>query len=86
MVWLGACSKGIKSLVILDEGTVDHSCYIKNVPPVALKHGNEVFGDNWIFQQYGANPHGHHLIQEWCSPITLHHLLTRIVGLQTVQI
>ena len=29
MVWLGACSKGVTPLVILDEGTVDHSCYIK---------------------------------------------------------
>ena len=29
MVWLGACSKGITPLVILDEGTVDHTVYIK---------------------------------------------------------
>ena len=36
MVWLGAWSKGITLLVILDEGTVDHSCCIKNVLPVAL--------------------------------------------------
>ena len=73
-------------VLIFDEGTVDHSYYIKNVLLVALKYGNEVFGDNWIFQQDGANPHRHHLTQQWCSLITFHHLLTRIVGLQTVQI
>ena len=39
---------------------------MKNVLPVALKYGNEVFDDNWIFQQDGANPHQHHLTQEWC--------------------
>ena len=44
MVWLGACSKGITPLVILDEGTVDHTVYIKKVLPIALKYGNETFG------------------------------------------
>ena len=39
MVWLGACSKGITPLVILDDGTVDHDYYIKKVLPVALKYG-----------------------------------------------
>ena len=55
MVWLDVCSRSITPSVILDEGTVDHSCYIKNVLPIALKYENEVFGDNWIFQQDGAN-------------------------------
>ena len=41
MVWLCVCSKGIMPLVILDEGTVDHTVYIKKVLPVALKYGNE---------------------------------------------
>ena len=59
-------SKGLTPLMILDEGTVDHSCYIKNVLSVALKHGNEVFGDKWIFQQDGTHPHRHPLKQEWC--------------------
>ena len=66
MVWLGVCSKGVTPLVILDEGTVDHSCYIEKVLPVALKYGNEVFGNDWIFQQDGAKPHQHHLTQQWC--------------------
>ena len=66
MVWLGACSKGITPLVILDEGTVDHTVYIKKVLPVALKYGNETFGRDWIFQQDGAKPHSHHLTQHWC--------------------
>ena len=38
----------------------------KNVLPVALKYGNEVFDDKWIFQQDGANPHRDHLTQKWC--------------------
>ncbi|CAF1373168.1 unnamed protein product [Rotaria magnacalcarata] len=29
MVWLGVCSQGITPLVIFDEGTVDHACYIE---------------------------------------------------------
>ena len=57
-------SKGLIPFVILGEGTVDHSCYIKNVLPVALNYGNEVFGDKWIFQQDGANPHRDRLTQE----------------------
>ena len=68
MVWLGALAPPANhtSLVILDEGTVDHSCYIEKVLPVALKYGNEVFGDKWIFQQDVANPHRDYLTQECC--------------------
>ena len=54
MVWLGACSKSITPLVILDEGTVDHIFYVKKVLPVALKYENETFGCDWVFQQDGA--------------------------------
>ena len=64
MVWLGACSKGITPLVILDEGTVDHTVYIKKVLPVAIKCGNETFGRDWVFQQDGAKPYSHHLTQQ----------------------
>jgi hypothetical protein len=66
MVWLGACSKGVTPLVILDEGTGNHDCYIKKVLPVTFKYGNKVFGDDWIFQQDGAMPHQYHLTQQWC--------------------
>ncbi|CAM2727041.1 unnamed protein product [Rotaria socialis] len=66
MVWLGVCSKGITSLVIFDEGTIGHACYIKKVPPVALKYGNKVFGNDWVFRQDGAKPHQHYLTQQWC--------------------
>ena len=61
MVWLGACSMGITPLAILDEGTVDHTVYIKKVLPVALKYGNETFGRDWVFQKDGTKPHSHHL-------------------------
>ncbi|CAF1131772.1 unnamed protein product [Rotaria magnacalcarata] len=66
MVWLGACSKGVTPLVILDEGTVDHAVYIEKVLLVALKYGNQVFGSDWVFQQDGAKPRSHHLTQQWC--------------------
>ena len=45
MIWLGVCSKGVRPLVILDKGTIDHDRYIKEVLPVAIKYGNKVFGD-----------------------------------------
>ena len=67
MVWLGACSKGLTPLIILDGGTTDHQRYINQVLPVALKYGNKAFGDNWTFQQDGAMPHTHSLSQEWCQ-------------------
>ena len=67
MVWLGACSKGITPLVILDEGTVDQSCFIENILPVALKYENKFFGDDWLFPQDGTKPYQYHLIQQWCQ-------------------
>lgn len=67
MVWLGACSKGISPLVIFKDGTMDHARYIREVLPVALKYGNDVLGNDWIFQQDGAKPHTHHLSQQWCE-------------------
>jgi hypothetical protein len=66
MVWLGVCSKGVTPLVILDQGTVDHVEYIQKVLPIALKYGNNTFGEHWTFQQDGAKPHVHHLTQKWC--------------------
>jgi hypothetical protein len=66
MVWLGVCSKGVSPLVIFEEGSVDHARYIQEVLPVALKYRNEVFGNQWTFQQDGAKSHIHHLIKQWC--------------------
>ena len=61
MVWLGVCSsKNLAPVMILDEETVDCSCYIKNVLLVTLKYGNEIFGDNCIFQQDGAKSQRHY--------------------------
>ena len=51
-------------LPILDEETVDHNCYVRNVIPVTLKYGNEVFDGKWIFQQDGRNSHRNHLREE----------------------
>ena len=65
MIWLGVCSKGVRSLVILDKGTIDHDRYIREVLPVAVKYGNKVFGDDWTYQQDNAAPHTYNLTQEW---------------------
>ena len=67
MVWLGVCSKGVSPLVIFENGTLDHDRYIKEVLPVALKYGNDMFGDDRTFQQDGAKPHVHAKSQEWCA-------------------
>ena len=67
MVWLGTCSPGLTPLVILDKTSVNHEIYIKKILPVALKFGNKMLGDNWIYQQDGATPHTHQLTQAWCA-------------------
>ncbi|CAF1131643.1 unnamed protein product [Didymodactylos carnosus] len=67
MVWLGVCSKGVTPLVILDKATIKHARYIQEGLPVALKYENQVFGDDWIFQQDGARPHTYDLTQQWCK-------------------
>ena len=67
MVWLGACSAELTPLVILDKTSVNHEVYIKEVLPVALKFGNKMLGDNWIYQQDGATSHTHQLTQAWCA-------------------
>ena len=55
MVWLGACLKGVTPLVILDEGTVNHAPYIKEVLLVVLKYVYKILSD-WIFQYDGTKP------------------------------
>ncbi|CAF1052699.1 unnamed protein product [Didymodactylos carnosus] len=66
MVWLGACSKGMTTLVILDEGSVDHVKYIERVLPVAKKCGDEMMGNDWIFQQDNAPAHNDSETHQWC--------------------
>ena len=63
MVWLGACSKGLSPLVIFEHGMVDYNRYINEVLPAALKYGNSIFGNDWIFQQDGAKAHFHEKAQ-----------------------
>ncbi len=67
MVWLGVCSKGVSPLLIFENGTVDDDRYIKEVLPVALKFGNDMFGNHWTLQQDVAKPHIHAKSQEWCT-------------------
>ena len=65
-VWLGVCSKGV-SLVISESDRLDHDRYIKEVLPVALKYGNDIFGDDWTFHHDSAKAHIHEKPQEWCA-------------------
>ena len=44
MVWLGVCRKGVSRLVIFESDTLDHDQYIKEVLPVTLKYGDDMFG------------------------------------------
>ena len=67
MVWMGACSKGVTPLVILDKDTINHERYINEVLPVALKSDNYMLGQGWWFQQDNATAHTHHLTQKWCK-------------------
>ena len=64
MVWLGVCSKGISPLVIFESDKLDHNRYIREVFPVALRYGNDMFGDDWTFQQDGAKSHIHEKSQQ----------------------
>ncbi|CAF1541372.1 unnamed protein product, partial [Adineta ricciae] len=48
------------------EGLVDHARYIREVLPITLEYGAQVYGNQWTFQQDGAKPHIHYLTQQWC--------------------
>ena len=87
MVRLRVCSsKDLTPLMILDEGTVDHSCYIKNVLPTALKYGKEVFGVTSGSFNKRVQTHTEIIEEKSDVGITFHHCLVRIVDLQTVHI
>ena len=53
-------------LMIFEDGTMDDDRYIKEVLPVALKFGNDMFGTDWTFQQDSPRSHIHAKWQEWC--------------------
>ena len=38
---------------------MDHDRYMKEMLPVAFKFGNDMFGDDWTFQQDSAKSHIH---------------------------
>ena len=66
MVWLGVCSKDVSPLVFFESDSLDYDRYIKEVLPVALKYGNDIFGDDWILQQDSTKPHIDGKSQECC--------------------
>ena len=55
------------SIVIFDDGTIDHVRYIREVLPAALKYGNDILRTYWTFQQDGAMAHVHYLRQQLCK-------------------
>lgn len=67
MVRLGVGSEGVSLLMIFEKGTVDHDRYIMEVLLVALMFGNNMFRNDWTFQQDGARPDIHAKSQEWCT-------------------
>ena len=52
---------------MFESDTLDHDQYVKKGLPVALKYGNNMFWDDWTFQQDGAKPYIHEKSQEWCA-------------------
>ena len=67
VVWMGACSKDVTPLLVLDKGSLKHERYMKEVLPVALKSGNHMLGHDWCFQQDNATAHTHDLTRKWCK-------------------
>ena len=50
MVWLAICSKGLSPLVIIENNKLNSNQYIQKILPVAVKFGNNHFGNDWTFQ------------------------------------
>jgi hypothetical protein len=67
MVWLAVCSKGVSPLVIFESGTLNHDRYIREFLPVVLQYGNQMFGNDWTFQQDAAKSYIHEKTQAWCT-------------------
>ena len=45
---------------------MDHDRYMKEMLPVALKFGNDMFEIDWTFQQDSTRSRIHAKSQEWC--------------------
>ena len=82
MVWLAVYSESVGPLVLLEQGTLNHHHYIKEVLPIALRYGNSKSGNNWIFQQDNGTSHTYQATQDWC----FQRLLTRMHGQQILPI
>lgn len=67
MVWLGACTKGLSPLVIIEKGTVNREVYMEKILPVAKRYGNKVFDNDWTYQQDGATCHTARESIDWCK-------------------
>ena len=49
----------ISPLVIFEERTDDDKLYTQGVLPLTIQFRNDMFGNNWTFQQDGGRPHIH---------------------------
>ena len=66
MVWLGTCYEGVTRPVIIEQGTINHQQCVQKILLLALKDGQRLMGDQFIFQQDGAPAHKNHNTQKWC--------------------
>ena len=46
MVWQGACAKGLTTLVIFENETMNAEVYINEILPIALQCGDKMSGSN----------------------------------------
>ena len=67
---LGLVPKECHPLVSFEERTMNHVQDTREVFPMALKLGNEMFDNGWTFQRDGRRSHVHRKTQDWC-PTTL---------------
>ena len=63
MVWLGRNN----TIGHLGKRNSQPQSLYQKFLPVAHIYNNQVFGDNWMFQQDSATPHINHLSQKWCT-------------------
>jgi hypothetical protein len=78
MVWLGASKKGLTSPIIFKPGeTLSHENYIEAVLPHAQSEGQQLLGDDFIYQQDNAcihirerkrtEPNSNHILKKACQ-------------------
>ena len=55
----------VAPIVLFEKGTLDYHRYVKEVLPVALRHRNNKFGNNWTLKQDNGTSHPYQETQDW---------------------